>query len=167
MVSAGRVRHPGGMDAASRSWPRATAAAQRDDGPQDGAITIVVCDDVAVLRHILREVFAERPGLEVIAEAGTGRECVEAVTAGKPDVLLLDLSMPEMDGMEALPAIVASSPATRIVVFSGFAADRMGPAVLERGAELYVEKGTPLDALADAIVAVAAPGRDRGSATPP
>ena len=167
MVPARRVRHPGAMDAASRSWPRATAPAPRDDGAQDGAITIVVGDDVAVLRRILREVFAERAGLEVIAEAGTGRECVEAVSAGKPDVLLLDLSMPEMDGMEALPEIIASSPATRIVVFSGFAADRMGPAVLERGADLYVEKGTPPDALADAILALAARGRDRGSAMPP
>jgi DNA-binding NarL/FixJ family response regulator len=154
------------MDAASRSWPRATAHAPRDDGPRDGAITIVVCDDVAELRHILREVFSERPGLEVIAEAGTGLECVEAVAARKPDVLLLDLSMPDMDGMEALPEIVASSPATRIVVFSGFAADRTGPAVLDLGADLYVEKGTPLDALADAIRALATSARYRGSATP-
>jgi DNA-binding NarL/FixJ family response regulator len=167
MVPTGRARHAGAMDAASRSWPRATAPTPRDDGPQGGAITIVVGDDVAVLRHILREVFAERPGLEVIAEAGTGRECVEAVSAGKPDVLLLDLSMPEMDGLEALPEIVASSPATRIVVFSGFAADRMGPAVLERGADLYIEKGTPPDVLADAILALAPPGRDGGSRPPP
>jgi DNA-binding NarL/FixJ family response regulator len=155
------------MEAAGRSWPRATSPTPHDDGSRDGAITIVVGDDVAELRHILREVFAERPGLEVIAEAGTGRECVEAVSACEPDVLLLDLSMPDMDGMEALPAIVASSPATRIVVFSGLAADRMGPAVLDRGADLYVEKGTPPDALADAILALAARGRDRGSATPP
>jgi DNA-binding NarL/FixJ family response regulator len=118
---------------------------------ETGTIRIVLCDDVAELRRILREVLEENPGVEVVDEAGTGRECVRIVAERRPDVVLLDLSMPDMDGLEALPLIAQASPGTRIVVFSGFAADRMGGLVLERGADLYLEKGVPLDALADAV----------------
>ena len=121
---------------------------------ETGTIRIVLCDDVAELRRILREVLEENPGVEVVDEAGTGRECVRIVAERRPDVVLLDLSMPDMDGLEALPLIAQASPGTRIVVFSGFAADRMRDPVLERGADLYLEKGIPLDALVDAVCAL-------------
>jgi len=121
---------------------------------ETGTIRIVLCDDVAELRRILREVLEENPGVEVVDEAGTGRECVRIVAERRPDVVLLDLSMPDMDGLEALPLIAQTSPGTRIVVFSGFAADRMRDPVLERGADLYLEKGMPLDALVDAVCAL-------------
>lgn len=118
------------------------------------AIRIVLCDDVAELRRILREVLEEDPGVEVVEEVGTGRECVRVVAERRPDVLLLDLSMPDMDGLEALPLIVEASPTTRIIVFSGFAADRMRAPAIELGADLYFEKGMPLDAIADAVRAL-------------
>jgi len=121
---------------------------------ETGTIRIVLCDDVAELRRILREVVEENPAVEVVDEAGTGRECVRIVAERRPDVVLLDLSMPDMDGLEALPLIAQASPGTRIVVFSGFAADWMCEPVLERGADLYLEKGVPLDALADAVCAL-------------
>jgi DNA-binding NarL/FixJ family response regulator len=116
-----------------------------------GTIRVVLCDDVAELRRLVREVLEEDPAIEVVDEAGTGSECVRIVAERRPDVLLLDLSMPDMDGLEALPRVVRSSPSTRIIVFSGFAADRMRAPALERGADLYIEKGTSLDALADAV----------------
>lgn len=117
-------------------------------------IRIVLCDDVAELRRILREVLEEDPGVQVVDEVGTGRECVRIVAERKPDVLLLDLSMPDMDGLEALPLIVKASPTTRIIVLSGFAADRMRAPAIELGADLYFEKGMPLDAIADAVRAL-------------
>ena len=115
----------------------------------------MLCDDVAELRRILREVLEEEPSIEVVDEAGTGRECIRIVGERKPDVLILDLSMPDMDGLEALPPITEASPGTRIVVFSGFAADRMRAPALDRGAERYIEKGTPLDELTQAVLDLA------------
>jgi DNA-binding NarL/FixJ family response regulator len=114
-------------------------------------IRVVLCDDVQELRRILREVLEEDPAIEVVDEVGTGRECVRVIAERRPDVLVLDLSMPDMDGLEALPLVAESSPGTRIVVFSGFAADRMRAPSLERGADLYIEKGAPLDSIADAV----------------
>jgi CheY-like chemotaxis protein len=114
-------------------------------------IRVVLCDDVAELRRILREVLEESGNIEVVDEAGTGRECVRIASERHPDVVLLDLSMPDMDGLEALPLIAKASPRTRIIVFSGFAAERMREPALELGADLYIEKGTELDLLAAAV----------------
>jgi DNA-binding NarL/FixJ family response regulator len=167
MVAAAGERHPSEMDAASRPRTRVSAAERGDDDPRDGAITVVICDDVAALRAIVCDMLAECPGVEVIAEARTGRQCVALVAERKPDALLLDLSMPDMDGLEALPAIVASSPRTRIVVYSGFAAEHMRAAALERGAHLYVEKGTAPDELVGAIRALDSTGPGDRSPTVP
>jgi DNA-binding NarL/FixJ family response regulator len=167
MVAAARERHPKDMEAASRVPAQASATERGGDGPPDGAIRVVICDDVAELRAVVCEVLAECPGVEVVAQARTGRECVAVMAECKPDVLLLDLSMPDIDGLEALPAIVASSPRTRIVVYSGFAAEHMCAAVLEHGADLYVEKGTSPDRLVDAIRALGSAGRDDASPTSP
>jgi hypothetical protein len=119
--------------------------------PERTVISVVLCDDVAELRRILREVLEEDAGIEVVDEAGTGRECIRITAERRPDVLLLDLSMPDMDGLEALPLVAESCPDTRIIVFSGFAAERMRDLALKLGADLYVEKGVPLDALAAAV----------------
>jgi DNA-binding NarL/FixJ family response regulator len=71
--------------------------------------------------------------------------------------VLLDLSMPDMDGFEAIPEIRRGDPDVAIIVLSGFSADRMGARALERGADGYVEKGTPIQELREATrVAVAA-----------
>jgi CheY-like chemotaxis protein len=123
--------------------------------PSDPPIRVVLCDDVAELRRLMRSVLEEDAGVEVVDEAGTGRECVRIAAERKPDVVVLDLSMPDMDGLEALPLIAKSSPASRIIVFSGFAAERMSGPALELGADLYIEKGTPLEELTAAVVRVA------------
>jgi DNA-binding response OmpR family regulator len=75
-------------------------------------------------------------------------------------VVLLDLSMPEMDGLETIPAISSAAPDTGIIVFSGFAAERMREAALQGGADLYLEKGLPLDEVISAVREVA--GMRRG-----
>jgi DNA-binding NarL/FixJ family response regulator len=77
----------------------------------------------------------------------------------QPDVVLLDLSMPEMDGFETLLAIASSAPNTGIIVFSGFAAERMREPALENGADLYIEKGLPLDEVISAVRDVASARR--------
>jgi DNA-binding NarL/FixJ family response regulator len=98
----------------------------------------------------------------VVGEADNGHDAVRGAAELRPDVVLLDLSMPGLDGLEAIPLIAQSSPATGIVVFSGFAADRMRQAAIARGADRYIEKGEPLVALA-AIVREVAEARRNGA----
>jgi two-component system response regulator MtrA len=79
------------------------------------------------------------------AVVGDGTRALPAVRELRPDVVLLDLSMPGMDGLEAIPRLREVSPGTSIVVFSGFASDRMRGPALKLGADRYLEKGEPLE----------------------
>jgi len=108
------------------------------------SIRVVLCDDVAELRTLMRYGLEEQPGLIVVGEAGDAATGVALVAQTLPDAVLLDLSMPGMDGLQAIPLIIEASPTTAIVVFSGFAADRMAALALEIGADRYVEKGSSL-----------------------
>ena len=108
-------------------------------------IRIFLCDDVPELRALLRFGLEEDPSLRVVGEAGDAQSAIDSVSELRPDVLLLDLSMPGMDGLEALPRLRAVAPETAIIVFSGFASDRMAQPALELGAVGYVEKGEPLE----------------------
>jgi DNA-binding NarL/FixJ family response regulator len=109
------------------------------------AIAVVLCDDVPQLRVLLRYALEEDGDIEVIGEAGDGAGGVDLARKLTPDVVLLDLSMPGMDGLEAIPRIASACPGAAIVVFSGFAAERMAEEALRLGAHRYIEKGAPLD----------------------
>jgi DNA-binding NarL/FixJ family response regulator len=85
-----------------------------------------------------------------VGEAGDGRSAIERIAETQPAVVLLDLSMPDMDGLEAIPQIRQVDPDIAIVVLSGFSVDRMGKPARKRGADSYVEKGTPLAELREA-----------------
>jgi DNA-binding NarL/FixJ family response regulator len=97
-----------------------------------------------------------------VGEADNGREGARVIAELQPDVVLLDLSMPEMDGFETLRAITRSAPGTGIIVFSGFAAERMREPALQNGADLYIEKGLPLDEVISAVRDVAGARRGDG-----
>jgi hypothetical protein len=114
-------------------------------------VGIYLCDDVPELRKLLRLVLEEDPDLRVVGEAGDARTGIEEIAELQPDVVLLDLSMPDMDGLEALPLIRRASPDTAVVVFSGFTKERMGALVLEHGADRYIEKGEPLERVREAV----------------
>jgi DNA-binding NarL/FixJ family response regulator len=120
-----------------------------------GAIRVVLCDDVARLRQALRAALEDDGEIEVVGETANGREGLQVITQLRPDVALIDLSMPEMDGMEVIPLIRKSAPNTGIIVLSGFGASRMGKLALERGADRYVEKGERLDVLRATVTEVA------------
>jgi DNA-binding NarL/FixJ family response regulator len=109
------------------------------------AIAVVLCDDVPQLRVLLRFALEEHGDITVVGEAGDGATGVEMVRDMRPDAVLLDLSMPGMDGLEAIPRIRAASADAAIVVFSGFAAERMSAEALRLGADRYIEKGAPLE----------------------
>ncbi len=118
-------------------------------------IRVFLCDDVPELRMLLRFAIEEEGDMRVVGEAGDAATGIERVSELQPDIVLLDLSMPGMDGLEAIPRIQQVSPHTGIVVFSGFAADRMSLPALALGADRYLEKGEPLEAVRDTVREVA------------
>lgn len=103
---------------------------------------VLLVDDVADLRFLLRVVLETDGGFEVVGEAGDGARALELAERIRPDVVVLDLSMPTMDGLEALPALRALIPSAVIVVLSGFEGSRVGPSASKLGADAYFEKGT-------------------------
>jgi len=116
---------------------------------------VVVADDFADMRHLVK-VTLERSGrFEVVAEAANGAEAVDHAGQLQPDILVLDLSMPVLSGMEALPQIREASPGTKVVVLSGFDRARMEPEAIAGGAVGYLEKGIPPAQLVDELLAVA------------
>jgi YesN/AraC family two-component response regulator len=114
-------------------------------------ISVVVCDDVPELRRLLREVLEEDEGMHVVGEAADGREAVEVIERLQPDVVILDLSMPQLDGLEAIPLIHQVAPAAEICIFSGFEEGKVAQVALRLKASRYVRKGAPLDDLRNAV----------------
>ena len=81
----------------------------------------------------------------MVGEAGDGHEAVELARDLQPDAVLLDLAMPRMDGVEALPLLLEAVPGVRVVVMSGFDQRGLGAQLIETGAVRYVEKGVRMD----------------------
>jgi DNA-binding NarL/FixJ family response regulator len=116
---------------------------------------VLLCDDSPQVRELVRVVL-ELEGNEVVSEAENGREAVDEAERLQPDVVLLDLSMPVMDGLEALPEIRRVAPATRVVVLSGFDNQRLVSQALALGADDYVPKGGDPEEIVDAVAGKAA-----------
>jgi len=103
-------------------------------------VRLLIVDDHPVVRQGLRTFLDTRPGFEVVGEAGDGETAVAEAARLRPDVILLDLVMPGVDGLEALGRIRAADPAARVLVLTSFAsADQVLPA-LRRGAAGYLLK---------------------------
>lgn len=106
--------------------------------------SVLLCDDAPEIREFLRTEVSTHPDMEVIGEASNGAEAVRMVTELQPDLVVLDLSMPLMDGIQALPLLWEAAPQTKVVVLSGTATDDIVADLLARGVAAFVEKGTPL-----------------------
>jgi DNA-binding NarL/FixJ family response regulator len=122
-------------------------------------LRVFVADDVSDMRALVRFALEDAPDIVIVGEAGNGAEAVAGIGETRPDVVLLDLSMPDLDGLEVIPVVLSESPNTGIVVFSGFEAARMRGPTSELGAHRYVEKGRPLEELRAAIREVGAAKR--------
>lgn len=107
---------------------------------------IVVIDDTVELREVLR-LALPLGGFEVVGEAGDGVAGIDVVRAQRPDIVLLDMAMPVMDGLEALPMIRQLCPRATIVVFSAFGSDAMAERAMAGGADGYLQKGAPIAVL--------------------
>lgn len=118
-------------------------------------IGVYLCDDVAALRLVLRTVLELDADIEVVGESGDGRTALLEVEQLQPDVLVLDLSLPELDGLEVLEELAARAPSTRVVVFSGYPSSQLADAALARGARRYLEKGVEIESVARAVHDVA------------
>lgn len=102
---------------------------------------VYIADDVEAIRRLWTIYLEEDPAVEVVGEAADGDEVLAGVRATRPDVLVLDLSMPKRDGLEVIPVVRTTSPDTAIVVASSFSRARIAPLASELGAVAYFEKG--------------------------
>ena len=114
-------------------------------------IRVLLCDDAEGFRALMRSSLAEDPAIEVVGEAADGEAGVEATAALQPDVVLLDMSMPRMGGLQAIPKMRSRAPGTSIIGLSSLSAARMAAPSIEIGAHTYLEKGTRLEDIRAAI----------------
>lgn len=115
------------------------------------SIRVVVVDDTEDIRFLTRLALQQDPDFLVVGEAGDGHEALDVVGRERPDLVLLDLAMPLMDGMQALPRLRALSPESAVVVMSAFEAHAMASETTELGAVGYVQKGEPMMELAGTL----------------
>lgn len=128
-------------------------------------ITILIADDHPLVREGLVALLAREPDLAVVGEAGDGREAVERADRLHPDVVLMDLQMPRLDGVAAIRLIHERQPATRLLLLSSDAGEDAVLRGLAAGACGYLRKGLPRAELLRAVRAAArgdVPGGDAG-----
>lgn len=113
-----------------------------------GAIRVLLADDTPAILRFLRFALEEDGRFEVVGEVADGAEAIRVTAAEHPNAVVLDLGMPVIDGLEAIPEIRRQSPDTKIVVLSGFKADDKEEQATAAGADSYLEKGSAFKELA-------------------
>jgi DNA-binding NarL/FixJ family response regulator len=114
-------------------------------------IRILIVDDHVVVRQGLAAMLTPRHGVEVVGEAANGREAVHLEKELNPDVIIMDLAMPEMGGLEAITIIKAQNPDARILVLTSYTEDDQVAAIMAAGADGYLLKESGADELLQAI----------------
>jgi len=117
-------------------------------------IKILIADDHAVVREGTRHILEQEPDLEVVAEAGDGEEAVRLATGCKPDVAIIDVAMPKVNGIEATKQIKALYPSVAVLILSAYDDDQFVFSLLEAGAAGYLLKSIRGRELVDAVRAV-------------
>ena len=118
-------------------------------------IRVLVVDDQAMVRAGFRMLLSDEPGVEVVAEAGNGLEAVEKAARFDPDVVMMDIRMPELDGLEAARRILAADGTARVLILTTFDLDEYVYEALRAGASGFVLKDDPPEQLLAAIRIVA------------
>lgn len=115
------------------------------------SIRVLIVDDHTVVRDGLQALLSVEPGMEVVGSASDGSEAVRLTQELRPDVILLDLVMPRMDGVQAINEIKRNNPAARILVLTSFAENHQVFSAIKSGAMGYIMKDTSADELIHAI----------------
>ncbi|WP_037357063.1 response regulator [Amycolatopsis orientalis] len=113
--------------------------------------SVLICDDQELVRVGLRMIVDSQPDLEVVAEAGDGAEAVELARAQRPDLVLMDVRMPVLDGVAATAQICAELPDTSVLVITTFDLDEYAYSALRAGASGFLVKDAPSDEMLVAI----------------
>jgi NarL family two-component system response regulator LiaR len=119
--------------------------------PQRERISVLIVDDHAVVRHGIRALLEAEGGFEVVGEVGSGAEAVLLVADLAPDVVLMDLVMPEMDGVKATRLVKQRSPRSQVIVLTSYHEDEQIFPAVRAGALSYLLKGVGLDELTEAV----------------
>jgi DNA-binding NarL/FixJ family response regulator len=112
---------------------------------------VLLADDTPEIRQLLRLSLELDGRFEIVGEAEDGASAVELTHAEVPDAVVLDLAMPVMDGLQAIPEIRRNAPDAKILVLSGFEARQMSKEALARGAHAYIEKGDNMKEVASLL----------------
>lgn len=115
----------------------------------------LIADDDADHRLLQRVALTRSGHFDIVAEASDGEEAVNLALEHRPDLVLLDLSMPRVDGFEALPQLRTELPDTKVIVLSSYSREHFAPAVMRAGAVGYLEKGMPQQRMVDEVLALA------------
>lgn len=130
-------------------------ATQRPIGNEADANTtrarVVIADDGPLVRALFRRILERSVAADVVAEAGDGEEAIAAVAEFQPDLLLLDVAMPKVDGLSAIPELRRQSPNTRIVLLSGFEGWQLDREATAHAADGYIEKQLDPDTLVERL----------------
>ncbi|MCW2849938.1 MAG: ATP-binding region, ATPase domain protein [Marmoricola sp.] len=116
-----------------------TSARQLDD-----PVRVLLVDDTPDLCELMKLALERTGDFKVVAVAGNGLEGIELASSHSPDLVLLDISMPVMDGLEALPVLRQVCPRAKVVMLSGFGPQEMARITADRGAHGYLQKGRPM-----------------------
>ena len=103
-------------------------------------VTFVIVDDAVFMRTIIRRMIEQVDEYKVLGEASNGREAIEAAAKYQPDIMTLDITMPELDGIQAVPEILKVSPKTRIIMVSAMGQQSMVIEAIKMGAKDFVIK---------------------------
>jgi NarL family two-component system response regulator LiaR len=118
---------------------------------REGPIRVFVAEDHAIVRKGICALLTLEPGIDVVGEASNGQEAVRGIEGAQPDVVLMDLLMPEMDGIEAIRQVMARLPEARILVLTSFATDDKVFPAIKAGALGYLLKDSEPGEVVDAI----------------
>lgn len=126
-----------------------------DGDPPDVPVRVAIADDQELVLAGFEAILSTQPGIEVTGLAADGHEAIRVARETMPDVFLMDIRMPGLDGLAAIPHVLAASPATRVVILTTFDADDHVYTALRAGASGFLLKGIRRDQLVDAVRVVA------------
>ena len=115
----------------------------------DGTVRVLLADDHSVVRNELARILDAQPDMEVVGQAQDGRAAIELTRKLRPDAVLMDINMPELDGIEATRKLANEMPEIRVIGLSMHDGDELAATIIEAGASAYISKSSPFSLLLD------------------